>query len=121
MVPLANEKNLKMQKSVTFTEKSSNINALMIKIIVKLKTILIILVNTKVTHIHINIVDNLVEGVNKIKCKCGRDNKNCEPSRVKHRNCECYLEYTSVKNELIEYKCSCNKNYQKRFDENLKK
>ena len=37
--------------------------------------------------------------------------------RIKYKNCECCLEYTSVKDDLIEYKClSCNKNYQNRFD-----
>ena len=31
-------------------------------------------------------------------------------------------EYTNIKVDLIEYKClCCNKNYQKKFDENLKK
>ena len=34
---------------------------------------------------------------------------------------ESFLEYTSVKENLIECKCLCfNKNYLKRFDENLK-
>ena len=34
---------------------------------------------------------------------------------------ECFLEYTSVKENLIECKCLCfNKSYLKRFDENLK-
>ena len=34
---------------------------------------------------------------------------------------ECCLEYTSVKENLIECKCLCfNRNYLKRFNENLK-
>ena len=33
-----------------------------------------------------------------------------------------FLKYTNFKYDLIEYKCLCfNKNYQKKFDENLKK
>ena len=33
-----------------------------------------------------------------------------------------FLKYTNFKYDLIEYKClCCNKNYQKKFDENLKK
>ena len=41
-----------------------------------------------------NHVDNLAEGIHKIK------------------DCDCFLEYESVKDDLIEYKClSCNKNY----------
>ena len=43
-----------------------------------------------------NIVDNLAEGIHKIKCK----------------NWDCFLEYKSVKENLIKYKClSCNKYY----------
>ena len=43
-----------------------------------------------------NLADNLTEGIHKIKCK----------------DCDCFLEYKRVKNNLIKYKClSCNKNY----------
>ena len=41
---------------------------------------------------------------------------------IKYKDCDCFLEYINFKNDLIEYKCfCCNKNYQKKFDENLKK
>ena len=52
-------------------------------------------------------LSNLAEGIQKIK----------------HTNCNVFsLEYTNSKDDLIEYKClCCNKNYQKKFDENLKK
>ena len=54
--------------------------------------------------------------------KYGRDDKKWETCGIKCKDCECCLEYTSVKDNLIEYKCLCwNKNYQKNFDENLKK
>ena len=37
-------------------------------------------------------------------------------------DCGCFLKYTKVKDELVVYKCiCCNKNYQKNFNENLKK
>ena len=36
-----------------------------------------------------NLVDNLAEGIHKIKCK----------------DCDCFLEYESVKGNLIKYKC----------------
>ena len=53
-----------------------------------------------------NLVDNLTEGTHKIKCK-GRDS---------------FLEYESVKDNLIKYKClSCNKDYSNKIDEELKK
>ena len=51
------------------------------------------------------IVDNLTVGVNKIKCK----------------DCDCFLEYKIVKDNLIKHKClSCNKNYSNKVDEELK-
>ena len=54
----------------------------------------------------INLVYNLTEGIQKIKCK----------------DCDCFLESESVKDNLIKYKClSCNKNYSNKIDEELKK
>ena len=45
----------------------------------------------------INLADNLMEGIRKSRCK----------------DCNCFLEYESVKNSLVKYKClSCNKEYQ---------
>ena len=53
-----------------------------------------------------NLVDNLAEGINKIKCKYF----------------DCFLEYESVKDNLIKYKClSYNKDYSNKIDEKLKK
>ena len=37
-------------------------------------------------------------------------------------NCECCLEYNNVKDEVIVYRyLYCNRNYQKKFYENLKR
>ena len=53
-----------------------------------------------------NLVDNLAEGIHKIKCK----------------DCDCFLEYESVKDNMIKYNClSCNKDYSNKLDEILKK
>ena len=53
-----------------------------------------------------NLFDNLAEGIHKIKCK----------------DCDCLLEYESVKDNFIKYKClSCNKGYSSMLDEKLKK
>ena len=53
-----------------------------------------------------NLVDNLVEGIHKIKCK----------------DSDCFLEYASVNDNLIKYKyLYCNKDYSNKFDEKLKK
>lgn len=52
-----------------------------------------------------NPVDNLAERTHKIKCK----------------DCSCFLEYESVKDNLIKFKClSCNPSYSKKIDEELK-
>ena len=45
-----------------------------------------------------SLVDNLTEEINKIKCK----------------GCGCFLDYDSVKDNSMKYKClSCTKNYSK--------
>ena len=49
-----------------------------------------------------NLVDNLAEGIYKIKCK----------------DCDCFLEYESLKDNLIKYRwLSCNKDYSNKPDE----
>ena len=53
-----------------------------------------------------NLVDNLTEGIDKIKCK----------------DCDCFLEYECVKDNLIKYEClSSNKDYLNKIDGELKK
>ena len=52
-----------------------------------------------------NLINNLAKGIHKIECK----------------DCDCFLEYESIKDNLIKYKClSCNKNYSNKLDEELK-
>ena len=52
-----------------------------------------------------NLVDNLSEGIHKIGCK----------------DCDCILEYESVKDSLIKCKClSCSKDNSNKLDEKLK-
>ena len=64
---------------------------------------------------------NLSEGIHIIKCKCEHDDKKCETCGIKCKHCDCFLEYTNFKDNLIEYKClCCNKSYQRKFDEKLK-
>ena len=65
-----------------------------------------------------NLVNNLDEGIHRIKCKCVYDGKN---SRIKYMYCNCFLEYRNFKDDLIKFKClCCNKNCQHKFDEKLK-
>ena len=49
------------------------------------------------------------------------DDKKCETSGIEYKYCDCFLEYTRFKDNLIEYKCLlCNKNCQRKFGEKLK-
>ena len=65
-----------------------------------------------------NLVSNLSEGIHRIECKYEHDDKECE---TKYKYCDCFLEYTNCKDDLIECKCLyCNKDYQEKFDEKLK-
>ena len=53
-----------------------------------------------------NLADNLAEGIHKIKSKYF----------------DCFLEYESVKDNLIKYKCLfCNKDYSNKLDEKFKR
>ena len=50
------------------------------------------------------------------------DGKKCETCGIKYKYCDCFFEYKNFKDDLIEYKCfSCNKIYQCKFNEKLKK
>ena len=61
-----------------------------------------------------NLPINVAEGIHKIKCKYGHNNKNCKTCWIKYKDCKCCLEYPKVKNNLIQYKSlSCNKNNRK--------
>ena len=47
--------------------------------------------------------------------------KKCETCGIKYKYCDCFLEYTNFKDDLIEYKyLSCSKRYQQKLDEKLK-
>ena len=64
----------------------------------------------------LNLVNNLAEGIHKIKCKYRHEYKKYETCQIKYKDCDCFLECTNFKDDLIEYKClCCNKNYKKRL------
>ena len=68
-----------------------------------------------------NLANNLSEGIHKIKCKYGHNDKKFETCRIKHKCFDCSLQYKEFKDDLTEYKCLCfNKIYQQQFDEKLK-
>ena len=62
-----------------------------------------------------NLVNNLSEGIHKTRCKYRHDDKKFETCGIKYEYCDCFLEYTNLKDDLIECKC-CNKNYQQKLD-----
>ena len=69
----------------------------------------------------VSTLSSLSEGIHKIKCKYGLHDQKCETCRIKYKYCDCFLEYTNFKDDLIEYKYFCgNKNYQQMFSEKLK-
>ena len=69
----------------------------------------------------LNLVNNRLEGIHRIKCKFRYDDKKCETCGIKYKHCECSFEYRNFKDDLIEYKCSCcNKNYHHKFNKKLK-
>ena len=60
--------------------------------------------------------------IHKIKYKHGHNHKKFKTRWIKYEYCNCFLEYKDFRDDLIEYKClCCNKNYQQKFDEKLKK
>ena len=49
-----------------------------------------------------NLANNLSEGIHRIKCKFRHDDKKCETCGIKYKYCDCFLEYTNFKDDLIE-------------------
>ena len=47
-----------------------------------------------------NLVNNLSEGFDRVKCKLAHDNKKCETCTVNYKYCKCFLEYTNFKDDL---------------------
>ena len=59
-----------------------------------------------------NLLNNPPAGIQKIKWKYDKKSETC---RIKYKFCDCFLENTNFKDDLIEYKClCCNKNYQRK-------
>ena len=48
-----------------------------------------------------NFVNNLAEGIHKIKCKYGHDDKKCETYGIRYKKWACFLEHTNFKNNLM--------------------
>ena len=87
-----------IEKEVTKIDKDGNESVVTISYIIKF------IDSTRFMATSLsNLVNNLTEGIRKIKCK----------------DCDCFLEYESVKDNSIKYKClSSNKNYSKKLMKN---
>ena len=48
-----------------------------------------------------NLLNNLSEGIDKIKCKYGHNYKKCEACGITYEVCDCFLEYTNFKHDLL--------------------
>ena len=66
-----------------------------------------------------NLIINLSEGLHRIKWISEHDYKKFETCGIKYKYCNCFLEYTDFKDDLIKYKC--NTFYQQKYNEKLKK
>ena len=68
-----------------------------------------------------NLLNNLSERIHRIKCQYSHIDKTSETCGIIDEVCNCFLEYTELEDDLIEYKClRCNSNYQQKCDEKLK-
>ena len=48
------------------------------------------------------LVNNISQGIHRVRCKFGHDDKKCETCGTKYKYRDCFLEYTSFKDDLIE-------------------
>ena len=53
----------------------------------------------------LNLVKNLSEGIQKIKCKYGHGDKKCTICGITNETCNSFPQYANFKDDLIEYKC----------------
>ena len=49
-----------------------------------------------------NLVDNLAEGIRKIKHKYRLDKNKCETCGIKYKDCKCCFKYINFKDDFIE-------------------
>ena len=89
----------KIQKGTKFFRFQNLIILMLLQILMKM------VVKRFMASSLLSLVDDLTEGIHKIKCN----------------DCDFFLEYESVKSNLVKYKClSCNEDYSNKLDEKLK-
>ena len=47
-----------------------------------------------------NFINNISEGIHRIKCKFGYDDKKCETCGIRYKYCNCFLKYTNFKDSF---------------------
>ena len=48
-----------------------------------------------------NFINNISEGIHRIKCKFGHSDKKCEKCGIECKYSNCFLEYTNFKDVLV--------------------
>ena len=48
-------------------------------------------------------LNNLAGAIHNVKCKYWHNDEICETYGIKYKNCECFLQYTNFKDNLIEH------------------
>ena len=48
-----------------------------------------------------NLINNLSEGIHRMKCKYRDNDKKCETCVIQYKHSDCFLEYTIFKDDLI--------------------
>ena len=65
-----------------------------------------------------NLVNNLPEGLHRIRCTLGDEGKKCENCGIKYKYCHCFFNIQTLK--MIAKFLSCSKSYQQKFNKTLK-
>ena len=52
-----------------------------------------------------NLINNLDQGIHNIKCKYGHGDKKWKTCGIKYKDCDCFLEYTKLKDNIIQNVC----------------
>ena len=47
-----------------------------------------------------NLVNNLSEGIHRIKCKYEHNDRKCKTCEIEYEYCNCFLEYTNFKDDF---------------------
>ena len=66
-----------------------------------------------------NLVNNLPEGLHRIRCTLGNEGTKCESCGIKYKYCHCFF-FNIQTLKIITNFLSCSKSYQQKFNKKLK-